>query len=130
MKQENYLIRKEYFIREYEKFYDHQWVVEKELSKITLKVGQYEKYAFACNYNKEWYMIDTDSDQWVEIEPIMLPYEIYEEKYKMMDDQLYLNDVEKFLKEHGASDEFILDLCELTDLLREHCNTDIKQIYN
>lgn len=43
--------------------------------------------------------------------------------------QYTLNDIEIMLKEEGATEELILDLCDLTDILNNHLVKDIKVKY-
>lgn len=128
---EKYLIDKNYFIDEFEKFYDHPWVALKELSMQTFFVGKCGKYEIHCNYNKEWFLYDENNEEWIDIEPVMLPDDVYE-RYKDMykySFSLPLNDVERMLKAEGATDALILDLCELTDMLNNHLEKDIKVEY-
>lgn len=128
---EKYLIDKKHFIYEYDKFYDHPWVTLKEFSKPTFFVGKCGKYEIHCNYNKEWFLYDEDNQNWICIEPIMLPDEIDDTLKDIyhFQHQYTLNDIEIMLKEEGATEELILDLCDLTDMLNNHLVKDIKVKY-
>ena len=128
---EKYLIDKNYFIHEYEKFYDHPWSVLKELSMQTFFVGKCGKYEIHCNFNKEWFLYDTDNKNWIDIAPIMLPLEVYKrDKDIFYSQDIYpLNDIEIMLRGEGVTNEMITDLCELTDMLNNYINKDYKQNY-
>jgi len=128
---EKYLINKNDFIHEYEKFYDHPWSVLKELSMHTFFVGKCGKYEIHCNFNKEWFLYNTDNKKWIDIEPIMLPSEVYKRDKNILHFQNIgtLNDIEILLMDEGATDEMITDLCELTDMLNNYLNKNYKQNY-
>lgn len=128
---EKYLINKNDFIHEYEKFYDHQWSVLKEFSMHTFFVGKCGKYEIHCNFNKEWFLYNTDTKNWIEIEPIMLPSEVYKRDKNIFHFQNMgtLNDIEILLIDEGATDEMITDLCELTDMLNNYINKNYRQNY-
>lgn len=125
---EKFLIDKNYFIDEFDKFYDHFYP---ELSLRMFFVGKCGKYEIRCNYNKEWFLYDVENKEWIDIEPIMLPDDVYE-RYKDIytySSSLPLNDIEKMLRKEGTTDVFILDLCELTDMFNDHLVKDIKVEY-
>ena len=128
---ENYLIRKEFFISEFEKYFKRELSNNLEVDHNRyLIVGKYDKYEICCNVNKEWALFNNDTKRWIEFDPIELPAEIYEMDRLILQNQLFLNDIDKILKNVGASIDFTLDLCELTDILNKYIRKDYKRTYN
>lgn len=128
---ENCLIRKEYFISEFENYFKHELSNNLEVDHNRyLIVGKYDKYEICCNVNKEWALFNNDTKKWIEFDPIELPAEIYERDRLILQNQLFLNDIYKILKNVGASIDFTLDLCELTDILNKYIRNEYKITYD
>lgn len=129
---DNYLIRKEHFISEFEKYFHFELLMNNldiDHNKYLI-VGKYDKYEICCNVNKEWTLFDNDNKEWIEFEPIELPTEIYERDRLILQNQLFLNDIDKIFKDLGASNDFILDLYELTDILNNYVRKEHIKTYN